>query len=51
MSGLAVTGEDVGRQYVASLYYRKVDPRTVEIHFTISVDDEIHIAVSDRFYG
>ncbi len=49
-SSLAIAAEgDVDRQYVASLYYLKADPRTVEIYFTINVDDEIHIAVSDRY--
>ncbi len=50
-SSHAIVAEgDVDLLYVASLYYLKADPRTVEIHFTINVDDEIHIAVSDRFY-
>ncbi len=49
-SSYAIAAEgDVDLLYVASLYYLKADPRTVEIHFTINVDDEIHIAVSDRF--
>ena len=51
-SSLAIAAEgDVDLLYVASLYYLKADPRTVEIHFTINVDDEIHNAVSDRFYA
>ncbi len=50
-SSLAIAAEgDIDLQYVASLYYLKADPRTVEIHFTINVDDEIHNAVSDRDY-
>ena len=48
-SSLAIAVEgDVDLLYVASLYYLKADPQTVEIHFTINVDDEIHNAVSDR---
>ncbi len=50
-SSHAIAAEgDVDLLYVASLYYLKADPRTVEIHFTINVDDEIHITVSDRFH-
>ncbi len=41
----------VASLYVASLYYQKADPRTVEIQFTINVDDEIHNTVSDRLCG
>ncbi len=48
-SSLAIVAE--GDVDVASLYYLKADPRTVEIHFTINVDDEVHIAVSDIFCG
>ncbi len=51
-SSYAITAEgDVDLPYVASLYYLKADPRTVEIHFTINVDDEIHNTVSDRLCG
>ncbi len=50
-SSYAIAAEgDVDLQYVASLYYLKADPRTIEIHFTINVDDEIHNAVSDRLF-
>ncbi len=50
-SSFAIAAEgDVDLLYVASLYYLKADPRTIEIHFTINVDDEIHNAVSDRDY-
>ena len=49
-SSLAIAAEgDVDLLYVASLYYLKADLRTVEIHFTINVDDEVHNAVSGRF--
>ena len=47
-SSFAIAAEgDVDLLYVASLYYLKADPRTVEIHFTINVDDGAHKAVSD----
>ncbi len=45
-SGLAVTGEDVEREYIASLYYQQCDPRTLEIYFVITWDIEAHITVS-----
>ncbi len=45
-SGLAVTGEDVEREYIASLYYQQCDPQTLEIHFVITWDVEAHITVS-----
>ncbi len=45
-SGLAVIGEDVEREYIASLYYQQCDPRTLEIHFVITWDVEAHITVS-----
>ncbi len=45
-SGLAVTGEDVEREYIASLYYQQCDHRTLEIHFVITWDVEAHITVS-----
>ncbi len=45
-SGLAVTGDDVEREYIASLYYQQCDPRTLEIHFVITWDVEAHITVS-----
>ncbi len=44
---IAVKKGDVVRRYVASLYYLKIDPRTVEINFTINVDDDIHNTVSN----
>ena len=50
-SSFAIAAEgDVDLLYVASLYYLKADPRTVEIHFTIIPNDEVHNAVSDRFF-
>ncbi len=50
-SSYAIAAEgDVDLLYVASLYYLKADPRTVEIHFTINVDDGAHNAVSDRLH-
>ena len=45
-SGLAVTGEDVEREYIASLYYQQYDPRTLEIHFVITCDVAAYITVS-----
>ena len=50
-SSFAIAAEgDVDLLYVASLYYLKANPRTVEIHFTIIPNDEVHNAVSDRFF-
>ncbi len=46
-SGTAIVAEDdVDLLCIASLHYLKVDPRTIEIHFTINVDDGAHNAVS-----
>ncbi|XP_064392749.1 ankyrin-2-like isoform X2 [Halichondria panicea] len=41
-SGLAVTGEDVDREYTASLYYLGSELHSREIHFVVSWNDEIH---------
>ena len=47
-SGLAVTGEDVEREYTASLYYLGSELHSREIHFVVSWNDEIHRTVSDN---
>ena len=44
-SGIAVTGENVGRLYTASLYYLDKNPRNTEIHLVITWDDEVHVKV------
>ncbi|XP_064401962.1 uncharacterized protein LOC135347816 isoform X2 [Halichondria panicea] len=50
-SSYAIAAEgDVDLLYVASLYYLKADPRTVEIHFTINVDDEIHNTATQYYF-
>ncbi|XP_064384700.1 uncharacterized protein LOC135333630 isoform X1 [Halichondria panicea] len=41
-SGLAVTGEDVERKYIASLYYFGSELHSREIHFIVNWNDEIH---------
>ncbi len=48
-SGLAVTGEDVERKYIASLYYFGSELHSREIHFIVNWNDEIHRSVSDVF--
>ena len=45
-SGIAVAGENVHLLYIAGLYYRDKNPRSMEIHFVITRDDEPHITVS-----
>ncbi len=47
-SGLAVTGEDLEREYIASLYYLGSELHSREIHFVVSWNDEIHRTVSDN---
>ncbi len=49
-SGLAVTGEDVDREYTASLYYLGSELHSREIHFVVSWNDEIHRTVSAVLY-
>ncbi|XP_064401955.1 uncharacterized protein LOC135347813 isoform X3 [Halichondria panicea] len=50
-SSYAIAAEgDVDLLYVASLYYLKADPRTVEIHFTINVDDAVHNAATQYYF-
>ena len=44
--GITANSTDVERLYIASLYYLKVDPYTIEIHFAITWDDASHITVS-----
>ena len=45
-SSLAIAAkDDADLQYIASLHYLKADPRTVEIYFTINMDDGTHNAV------
>ena len=49
-SGLAVTGEDVEREYTASLYYFGSELHSREIHFVVNWNDAIHRTVSDHNY-
>ncbi len=48
-----MTGEDVEREYTASLYYLGSELRKmhkIEIHFVVSRNDEICRTVSDNIF-
>ncbi len=45
-SGLAATGEDMEKEYIASLYYQQCDPQTLEIYFVLTCDIEPYVTVS-----
>ena len=50
-SGFGVAGdEDVEKCYIASLWYSSKDPRSIDVHFTITWDEETHITVTTPFY-
>ena len=45
-----MTGEDVEREYTASLYYLGSELHKMEIHFVVCWNDEIHRTVSDNIF-
>ena len=45
-SGYGIVGKDIERNYVASLFHRRENPRNIDIHFVITWDDEAHFKVS-----
>ena len=45
-SGYGVAGEDIERNYVASLFHRRENPWNIDVHFVITWDDEAHFTVS-----
>ncbi|XP_064386403.1 uncharacterized protein LOC135334925 isoform X3 [Halichondria panicea] len=50
-SSLAIAAkDDADLQYIASLHYLKADPRTVEIYFTINMDDGTHNAETRKYF-
>ena len=45
-SGYAVAGENIEREYVASLFHQRENPWNIDIHFVVTWDDEAHFKVS-----